>query len=247
MTTGYGLAGVGTLGPDSDGSATPAAAGSSYDFGSWSAAMMAASVADVPLKPGGRRRWGRADMLEALRVFDREHGRPPRYEELGSASSGRLPSGTKVSREFGSLSAWRREAGVSEVSPGWTAPGQWTAEEVIDAFRRFAAEHGRAPRTRDRVLAETDGRWPGHGVVIGIFGSWTAAVGAAGIHPHRRQWDRESITEALVGFAETSGRAPTTDDLGQGRGLPSGPTVYAHFGSFAAALDASGFGSAKRA
>src|SRR4051794_15952744 len=75
--------------------------------------------------------------------------------------------------------------------------GEWTRERIIEALRAWRDEHGRAPRSYDWAPATartagfpTEGaekwerehpRWPHHALVRARYGSWRAALEAAGM------------------------------------------------------------------
>src|SRR4051812_4956413 len=75
--------------------------------------------------------------------------------------------------------------------------GEWTRERIVAALRAWAEELGRAPRSYDwsPVTARAGGfplagaekwerehpRWPHHALVRARFGSWRAALEAAGL------------------------------------------------------------------
>lgn len=72
----------------------------------------------------------------------------------------------------------------------------WTPEAVIAAIRDWADEHGGVPPTtpcwapghhnaKDWMRAEYEtGRWPHSRLVCRVFGTWNAALIAAGFEPH---------------------------------------------------------------
>jgi hypothetical protein len=74
----------------------------------------------------------------------------------------------------------------------------WTREKIIAAIHDWAAEYGESPAIADwmpcaaradgdearaRRFEDANGRYPVHMVVIGEFGSWNAAIAAAGFEP----------------------------------------------------------------
>jgi transposase len=77
------------------------------------------------------------------------------------------------------------------------ADARWTPETVTEAIRRFATRYGRTPSATDfnpphakymghAWRAErfySDGDYPYTGTVQGAFGSWSAAIKAAGLAP----------------------------------------------------------------
>lgn len=72
----------------------------------------------------------------------------------------------------------------------------WTRETLIGELRRWAAEYGAPPAAADwnRALARRQGRedvaqrhaagdWPSYSTIVNYFGSWSAAITAAGYQP----------------------------------------------------------------
>src|SRR4051794_5642152 len=96
-----------------------------------------------------------------------------------------------------------------------SAGGDWAEERVVAALRAWADETGRAPRSYDwsPASARAGGfplagaqkwerehpRWPHHALVVSRFGSWRAALEAAGLPapPPLRIGRRERIETAL--------------------------------------------------
>jgi hypothetical protein len=104
----------------------------------------------------------------------------------------------------------------------------WTRETIIAAILAWAAEYGEPPATHDwnaystrhdlhdearaRRFEDAGGRWPTHTTVFGEFGSWQAAIAAAGYEPRpahggggnvaRRRSQRNPSTSGSSGHAE---------------------------------------------
>jgi Homing endonuclease associated repeat len=117
-------------------------------------------------------------------------------------------------------------------------PPERSREEVLDAITAWTRETGRPPRQADWPSLN-GARWPSYMTVTTHFGSWRAALEAAGLRPNRRLWSREEIAEALDGWTREHGRPPLQRDLAYGSaGLPTAHTIRRHFGSYAAALEA---------
>ena len=99
----------------------------------------------------------------------------------------------------------------------------------------FYAATGRAPRVADFV-GRRDGR-PTAPSIRRVFGSWNAALFAAGISVNRasgagvrRHWSDEEILEAIREAAR-QGEA-TSDPFSTGRRLPWIGPIELHFGSW---------------
>jgi hypothetical protein len=116
---------------------------------------------------------------------------------------------------------------------------------AVEQIRILARELGRTPRV-------TDWRGPfGIGPVLACFGSWNAALKAAGlapnrrtIRPARRRFSDRDCLEALRRLAQELGYRPAYTDLkteaGVRCGCPGEKTLYDRFGSLSAALKAAG-------
>jgi hypothetical protein len=62
-----------------------------------------------------------------------------------------------------------------------------------------------------------------------------------GLHRSFREWDRETIIDALREFGEHKGSAPIARDLELHDSLPSRCIIYKHFRSWSGAVEAAGF------
>ena len=60
-------------------------------------------------------------------------------------------------------------------------------DEVIEAIRRFAAQHGRPPTSHEWLKADSENNYPNRNACVGkrghAFATWTEAVKAAGFRP----------------------------------------------------------------
>lgn len=70
----------------------------------------------------------------------------------------------------------------------------WSKEKIIFEMKRYAELYGEAPRCKEW---EHDPCYPAPGVVSYHFGSWKAAILAAGLTPRgrgaagHREWERQ--------------------------------------------------------
>jgi hypothetical protein len=153
---------------------------------------------------------------------------------------------------------------------------RYTADEILEAIRRWARRYGQPPTSSDwepararrmgqpwRAARFEAGEWPTVRMVRGRFGSFNAAVRAAGLRPRRAPTrlrpnltGPDAIVEAIVEWTRRYGDIPTMADwdpvraraLGQEWRIPryhdgdwpSARSVAHHFGSFAAAVSAAG-------
>ena len=127
----------------------------------------------------------------------------------------------------------------------------WMRDDVLAALRRWHVRFGRAPASgewgwtagpRSTWVAEFP-RWPSAANAQTHFGSWNAAIAAAGIAPRRRPtWTHDDIVAALQTWATNHGRPPGYADFRRETDRsrwPDPKTVAARFGSWRAALEAS--------
>lgn len=199
-------------------------------FGSWGAALVAAGLAPRRIRAD----CSDEQILDGLRRFAEDHGRPPRAaDRVGQLAQ--YPGLTLVISRFGSWSAALRKAGLE---PGNPAPA--TAQQIIRALRAYDQEHGVTPTVGDW---RRDDCTPGDRAIRAKFGSWTAAVQAAGLEPHRIrvEWSDEQILDGHRRLASDHGRPPRKEDrVGSLSRYPSPTLVRSRFGSWSAALRKAG-------
>jgi Homing endonuclease associated repeat/Homeodomain-like domain len=147
-------------------------------FGSWHAALARAGVAAAE--------WTPADMLDALRRFNAERGRPPAARDWRQTSD-EHPSFSMVIDAFGSWAAGLHRAGLQ---PAQHSP--WTPAEILDALHALRDQLGRPPRARD--LHSGEHPVPGYSTVRRHFGSLNRAL-------------READRRLAPRFAKTADRS----------------------------------------
>ncbi len=193
-------------------------------FGSYERALLAAGL--VP----GRRTWTRKAVIEGLTRFHRERGRWPTSTDLRSTRGTGYPPATAVRARFGDLHTALRACGDNR-PPQRT---RFDADDARCALRRFAEAHGRHPSAREW---DELGQRPSAPAIIRHFGSWNAALAAAGLTATRprRRWSDEEIFAAIREFEARHQRPPSAADFGGGA-LPGFETVRVRLGSLAAVL-----------
>lgn len=182
-------------------------------FGSWNAALEAAGYR--PRLPGGQRRPDRRTHCS--------YGHPLVGENLYLDRHGgrRCRICKKYNQRAHTIRAEARRRGIivaaperpppglpPEPPPGAHRPGRpWTQEEVVEAIRRFAAEHGRRPKSTDWARPKAErGDYPHISSVARTrhhpncpFDSWSDAIVAAGFpRPHHsgpKPWLRKKPNE----------------------------------------------------
>ena len=209
-------------------------------FGSWNAALETAG-----LRPRLRSHWSRTQIIDAIRAWVDRTGTLPTHsawQRRPSAEEPDRPTAHTVIERFGSWEAALRATGLEPPK----LRRLWSAAEIVEAIRAFAAREGRAPTGRDwNSPPEPDHLRPMTHEVVDCFGSWNKGLAAAGFAPHRRDWSREEIVAALQEFAQRHGKTPRPGDWTRmsSPGEPAHPsrqTVVNQFGDWNAALEAAG-------
>lgn len=139
-------------------------------FGSFTAALGAAGF-----YPRGRT-WTRAEVIAALRAWERLHGRVPRCTDWRLTTEDH-PGSRAVGELFGS---WTNALQAADLRR------DWRAADIAEAIDEWTLAHGRPPTSRDWQTPDPLARRPTTQQVRTIFGSWTAARAASANRPARR-------------------------------------------------------------
>lgn len=123
--------------------------------------------------------------------------------------------------------------------------GEWDVHEPTDrdtlvrALRDLADRLDKTPTSRD---VHSDGDTPGIHEYQDEFGTWNAALEAAGLQPNETKPENftdDELLDDLREFADSTGGVPTSSQM-----IEDGPhsisTYYNRFGGWVAALDAAG-------
>lgn len=167
----------------------------------------------------------REDLLEEIhRLADGEE--PPSSIEM--EEDGRYSAVTYENR-FGSWRAALEAAGFD--GPRW----EQTDEDLLAALRAMADDLGRSPTSAEM---KADGPHTAK-TYQRRFGSWKAALEAAGLDPVPQGYPEPALLAELRRLADELGRVPTPGDI-RGRGEISYNTYYRRFDSFDAAVERAG-------
>lgn len=167
-----------------------------------------------------QRRWPADAVLDALRAWAAEHGRPPRRRDWNTAGSGH-PTGEAVYRHFGTWAEALLAAGLIDELPVRPPQrqGGWDKVAVIDAIVDWTNRFGEPPRVIDwnPALARHHGRhdlaelfdrerprWPVASAVNHAFGTWNAGLQAAAQRTTQTGLKREAPRPLLAGEGEHS-------------------------------------------
>lgn len=159
-----------------------------------------------PSSPGGRARavrratnapyWTRERIISAIQVWAASHdGEPPKVNDWHHACpNGTHPQFKTVVTEFGT---WNGGIAAAGFTPRVPHGKRYSDDDILAAIRRWNETYGRPPTAADwspsrarrqgdeeMVRRYLEGDWPSFGVVINHFGTWNAALAAAGFEPH---------------------------------------------------------------
>lgn len=194
-------------------------------FGSWADALDAAGFA-ADGDGESDHRIPTVDLLVELDRLREELGRPPTAADM--ADDGAYAARTYGNR-FGSWSA-----AVDAVCEDHDPDRRYSESELLDALGAFADDLGRTPT---KAEMRTDGPHS-PSTYADRFGTWTAAIEAAGLVPRRRTDpipDDELLAE-LRTLADELGHSPREVDMNE-RGRFAATTYHRHFGSWTDALE----------
>jgi hypothetical protein len=188
--------------------------------------------------PASTYEWDKERIIYTMREYAETHGRPPKVSDWRAANDSHPDPGT-VARRFGS---WGTALAAAGFLPRRFS---WDDMAIVEAINAHLRENGQLPTPVEWAKRDPAGRRPAYFNVQQRFGSWDAALQAAG---HTvEHWDRESITAAIRELGVRMGRRPVQSDLRPKRaGLPGYDQTAAVFGSFTAALRAAGFHTSTR-
>lgn len=113
----------------------------------------------------------------------------------------------------------------------------YSDDELVALLRRAARKLGRKPRSHD--LISLDGV-PTYKVYRNRFGSWPAALRAAGFEEKDEVYTTGDLLDALRRLAVELGRTPCASDLRARMGHPNTETYRKRFGFLSEALRLSG-------
>ncbi len=117
----------------------------------------------------------------------------------------------------------------------------YTDQQLLDILRDLAAELGRSPTAQEMRKR----RLPRPETCAARFGSWNAALAAAGLETrhYSQDYTDEQLLQILRDLARDLDKTPTQLELRARPGLPSPTTYHRHFGTWRKALAAAGLGA----
>ena len=204
--------------------------------GSWAAALSAAGHSPA------WRPFTDQEVIDALRADAGQLGRAPLRSEWQQRPAGTPGFGAVISH-FGTWNRGLRAAGVRVPYER----GRWTRERVIRELQRDAQKRGRTPSSGDWSKATRT--HPVAGTVDALFGTWNAALRAAGLPPNREpgKWTPTKVLDALRQLEQELGRQPiSTDVRTPPAGYPSRDVIKRTLGSWRTACQELGWSAPRR-
>jgi len=189
-------------------------------------------------------------LVQQLRKLATQLRRGPMYRDVAERSrSGQCASEKTFVEFFGSFNAALRAAGL--------AAGRvvgFTKADLIRQLQELALEKGRTPMDEEVRAASVAKRKDSFGVKfastgthVRIFGSWQAAIGAAGLDgTGQLDHTKADLILQLQAVADKLGNAPTVSEWARASRAGDCPhlaTYVTHFGSREEALAAAGLTS----
>lgn len=135
--------------------------------------------------------WSPQQLVAAAQQWAARHGRPPRPRDWSDASVDH-PSQRTVYTRFDTWEALLDAAGLTRPH----SYRRWTRDEIVHAIFEWHYAHGRLPLANDWNRSSTE--HPSRAQVVNRFGSWGAAIVAAGYKPIRAH-------RGLDGYARQAG------------------------------------------
>lgn len=160
-----------------------------------------------------RRGYTKEVLVKQLRVLTDELGRfPQRNDIIEACNAGKCASYNTFKKHFGSLHIAFIATRFGRV---------YTRKLLIKQLQALATQLGRTPSDRD-VKRASKGRKGAHPkTFVKVFGSFNAAIEAAGLLPHPvdrpgGRYGKEELIRQLKSLASELGRTPTLSDISRG-------------------------------
>jgi hypothetical protein len=151
-------------------------------FGSWTAAVAAAGLTEQGISPRQLQvlhsPWSEAELIDYLRQMAGRLGRLPQPSDFRSGSPDQ-PSAAVVRTRFRTFTRALQAAGLLPPDPHHIRPLRWSNDDLLAILRSEAQRLGALPRSRNFAVAREG--VPSHATFEKRFGSWTAAIAAAGL------------------------------------------------------------------
>ena len=196
-------------------------------FGSFTKANL---IAGFTIKPVCKR-FTDEQLLELLRECADRIGRIPTTDDLAMFND--MPSSATYVNRFGGLQDACEIAGLGR------SRYDLSNEEMLDLYRKFAAELGRRPSSKE---IQANPKLPSPGCYTNRFKSLRNVGDMLGL-PRLKgttSYSNEELIKMLTQFYEQIGHTPTMEEVSADPDMPSGMIYVTRFSSFRNALKAAG-------
>lgn len=195
-------------------------------FGSWRAAVEAAGFESQTPQEA----LTKDDLIAELRALADDLGDAPTVSQMNDQGA---YWGSTYRKHFGSWNDALEAAGLTGREPGGRIP----TDDLLEELQRLADELGEPPsrgQLREHGAYDSD-------PYRRRFGSWSAALEAAGFEPApapaSTKLTADQLQQELARLADDLGKQPTMREMSE-HGQHSPNTYVRHFGSWSAAIEA---------
>ena len=178
----------------------------------------------------------REKLISEVRMLARERGKTPTAKEF--ASDPRVSSVGSAIYYFGSWNNFLEAAGLKVINLSRRRHSSVSNDELIRQLLMLTEELGRPPSI---TQFDSDSRTLSSSLAIFRFGSWMKFLEAAGLeYISFRKYTDDDLIRQVQGLAQKLGRTPTIKEFNDDPETASLSTVYIHFGTWNALLNAAG-------
>lgn len=168
------------------------------------------------------------ELIQQLKNIGLRVKRTPRMSDLNPPHTAHHATFT------GRFGSWHKALQAAGFAPSYAV--RYDRAYLINRLREINETLGRTPILSDLdSLDDVNAR-----MFAREFGSWNAALAAAGLIPTRKRHTRQDMIEQIQHFHEQHGRAPTIRELGRKHSTASHANFLRMFGTYEEALKAAG-------
>lgn len=184
-------------------------------------------------------RFTREELAAQYRTLAKSLGRLPTIGDINrAAAEGKCPGYKVFITAYGTLKRLREEAGLA-VEPR----RKYSRRQLLDQLKALTTRLGRPPLVKELIAACREGECADIQTFQRWFGTYNAALTAAGLSIRPTSFSRPQLIQMLQGLARKLGHKPTVKEVNQAklRGeCASAPTYDNYFGNMSSALRAAG-------
>jgi len=184
-------------------------------------------------------RFTKEELIAQYIDLHKDLGKLPTALDIDRAARAGRCAGNKVFvNTCGTLTQLREAAGF-----GKEPRRKYSRSQLLEQLKRLAARLGRPPLVKELITACREGTCADIQTFQRWFGTYNAALKAAGLRIRPTSFSREQLIQMLQALARKLGHRPTVKEVNQAklRGeCASAPTYDNYFGNMSSALRAAG-------